>query len=257
MARPAALLVLLALTGCPNETPPEPRSGALEWIVQREHGADPALETGFVARHLGGARLFVYAGPADVDRGLPGLVEDEGRGPAYGLLSGYFAPRVLATRSSTGAEVDGGETLRVTLPGLRARVAAPANNRLAIVLRGGGTFAFPADRTQLQGHFGGKPSFLTRVSAGAPAGYQSRRADRLTVRTRTRVTFGLETPCPRILLIHPLPRGSTSVFLVHVGPQPPPRDARFMPLTAVPADVVAEQAECSPTATSTLTVTVP
>ncbi|MEM7678235.1 MAG: hypothetical protein AAF449_19770, partial [Myxococcota bacterium] len=58
----------------------------------------PGVQT--VAHHRDGGRLFVYQGPPNLDSGLPGIVEDEGRGPAYGLLGGYFAPRILATASS-------------------------------------------------------------------------------------------------------------------------------------------------------------
>ncbi len=212
-----------------------------------------------VANHPAGGRLFVFSGQASLDRSLPGVVEDAaGRGPAFGLLSGYFAPRLLADNTTTAADLQVvGDDLRVEMRGLSLRALAPREGRLPLVLRGGGTLAFAADRTEIQGLFNRRPSFALVVSAGAPPSYRGFRADTLLIRTRTEQRYVLETDCDRLLLVHPLPRGSTSVFLLHVGPRPPPVNPVFMPAEPIPPEILTEQSRCASTATSTLTIAMP
>ena len=209
--------------------------------------------------HPSGGQLFVYSGAANLERGLPGVVEANRRGPAFGLLGGYFAPRVLATgpAPSDAPFIEVNEAARIRLPGLDVAVAAPIANRLTLTLRGGATLAFPADRTEVQGLWRDRPSFATVVSAGASPGYSAWRADRVFIRTRAGRTFDLVLGCPEVLLIQPLPRGSTSVFLLHLGPRPPPADPIYSPTTPVPEATARALTTCSPTATSTLTIPLP
>ncbi|MEO1336286.1 MAG: hypothetical protein AAFV29_11615, partial [Myxococcota bacterium] len=209
-------------------------------------------------QHRNGTRLFVYQGPPTLDSGLPGIVEDEGRGPAYGLLSGYFAPRLLAAASSTAAAASSpnGDSLHLALPGLDVTATSPNARTMVFSMKGGGTLVFAADETEVEGRLDGQPSFSTRVTAGGTPGYRAWRADHVFVQTRGKRHYALATSCQRILLIRPVPRGSTSVFLLHIGPTPPPQNPLFMP-GAVPKDVLTDQEQCPPTSTSTLTVRLP
>ncbi len=211
----------------------------------------------------GRGRLFIYRGPPDLDRGLPGITEDEGRGPAYGLLGGYFAPRLLATASSSSsvAQIDD-PALRIAMPGLRVTAllsssAAASAEVMTLRVDGSGTLTFPADRTVVEGTLQDRPSFLVTVSAGASPGYRGWPADQLFIRPRRGPRFRITTDCPRVTLIHPVPKGSTSVFLLHLGPASPPDNPLFAPMEPVPDAIRRPQARCPTTTTSTLTVAVP
>ena len=246
----AAVIITGWLIGCPSDPPATDPQPSVKWSVTS------TANRSTIAR--GRARWFVYAGPRDLDRGLPGVVEDGGRGPAYGLLGGYFAPRVLAAdTSSTSAVRLVDDQPQIDLPGIRGHALPPTKSTMSLRIIGGGTFAFPADRTEVTGLLDGRPSFSVNVSAGADPGYQSWRADTLTVRPRSGGFFTLTTACRRVLLLRPVPKGSTSVFLLHLGPQPAPTDPLFVPSTSVPDEAVVDQARCDPTATSTLTLTLP
>lgn len=260
----ASTLAAVTLGGCPTPAPQSTADGAEEasppaprtdeWRVT---GDERAVAT------RGSARLFIYRGPPDLDRGLPGITEDQGRGPAYGLLGGYFAPRLLATASSSTAvpQADG-PSLRIALPGLRVTALPPlaageSPRRMTLRVDGSGTLVFPADRTVVEGTLAERPSFSVTVSAGAAPGYRGWPADRLFIRPRRGRSFRITTDCPRITLIHPVPKGSTSVFLLHLGPAPPPTDPLFAPVGPVPEDVRRPQGQCAATTTSTLTVALP
>lgn len=233
-----------------NEARPPPAGLQLPWRLDNKGSL-------IVAEQLGGARVYVSAGAPSRTDGLPGLVEGGSRGPAYGLLGGYFAPRILARGPSERPKV----TLQTTafdvrLPGLRALVSR-ADRGIRYEVRGGATFAFSADRTDVQGQFRGQPSFAVKVSAGAAPGLRPLRGDRLFIRSRRGDAFELTTSCPRIVLIHPVPRGSTSVFLIHVGPAPLPTEDLYMPSNTLDPSVVDELTGCATTESSTLTAPMP
>lgn len=256
----AALLLLAAVSCRPKEAPPQQQPSAAEvstsstspWRVA-QGGPSPRLA-------LSGEDLAVsaFAGPRSLDAGLPGVSLGDARGPRYGLLGGYFAPLVLAASSSTAwaLRVEGGPreaTFTFEAPGQRSlvvRALPPRDGRAVLVLEGSGTVLLPADRTELRGELGGRPSVATAITGGGTPGGRGLAADRLEIATRKLGTVVIETSCPRVRLVRVVPRGSTSVFALHLGPGPIPTDPLWSPGEA-PGEA---PAACPEAVTSTLTL---
>lgn len=223
-------------------------------VVRR--GPAPA----FRARNL---HVYVTGGARDLDTGLPGIAVGTARGPMYGLLSGYFAPQLLALDSSTAyaLEIDAARSgLRVTLRGstrartLSVRFAPPRKGRVRVTTRGPVDLAFRAARTTVRGLHDGRPSFSLQASAGDRPRRRYPRADRLIVESARFGPVSIDHGCPRITLIHPLPRGSTSVFLLRAGPDPGTVEPLYAPRDDPP--IPANRNDCR-TNTSTIRMSWP
>ena len=217
-------------------------------------GAAPA----FRAQDLS---VFVTGTARHLDTGLPGVAIGTERGPMYGLLSGYFAPQWVAANSSTayGLDIDLREDhLRVRLLDSAGRstgsvrITPPQQRRVRLTTEGSADLAFVAARTTVRGLHEGRPSFSLQATAGDRPGRRYPRGRRIIVESPRFGPIAIEQGCLRSTLIHPTPRGSTSVFILRVGPDPGPVDPLYAPLEdpVVPAD----RNDCR---SETATITIP
>ncbi|MEQ8272617.1 MAG: hypothetical protein RMA76_41125 [Deltaproteobacteria bacterium] len=208
-----APLVLALLTGCPKSTS---STDATEGWVRVKDG---------VFRN-GDAYVYVFAGARDLEKSLPGVAFGDASGPAFGLLGGYYAPWILAPDSAVtyAPEVKTGEVLEVRLAGpehgLAVDVALTPRRILEARIIGSAVLAPRADRTEIQGFLDDRPSFLTEVSAGDEVELLEPRADVIEIVPRGEERWRVATACTRARVWRPRPTGSTSVFLVAVGPDP-------------------------------------
>ncbi len=242
--RRALFLMGALLLGCPKPAAPARTDG---WVRVKDD----------VYRN-GDAFVYVLKAKRDLERGLPGIAFGGASGPRFGLLGGYYAPQLLAPDSALDyeAEVQTGEVLRVRLahedgPGLAVDVALTPKHAVEARVIGSAVIAAPADRTEVQGFLGDRPSFLTEVSSGDEAQLVTPRADVLEVVARDGGRWRIEAACPRSRLLRPRPTGSTSVFLLAVGPDPLLTDSVY---TTEGADARhADFDACGRSATSTIT----
>lgn len=262
----AALALLFAAAACEERSAPSApapaiapsptvtpvvRTSSASLFVQVREGPRPVFRQG---------DLHVYVSPsaAHLDLGLPGVAFGGPKGPRYGLLGGYFAPRILAPDSKVAyrAEID------ATARGLRIRFFEGDHARLDVevkngpdrpqaILRGEGLVAMPADRARIFGRRGDQPAFSRDLTAGEEPKVDPRAADRVEVDSRKHGGFRFETSCPRVFLVSPVPRGSTSVFVLASGARAPPTDPLYAPEAS---GEVSPEADCAGAVTSTLTV---
>lgn len=208
--------------------------------------------------------LHVYLNPAamNIDLGLPGITLGGADGPHYGLLGGYFSPQILTPDASKAYRIEA----QATATGLQVRFfddadrvaidaeVLPSSGHPQVVLRGGAWVTMPADRVQVLGTQQGHPSFSRSLAAGADAQVDRRQADKVQVVSDKKGVFIVASSCPRVALVQPVLRGSTSVFILHVGPGLAAPDALFAPLG--PAEVI-DPSLCPGTTTSTLSMPAP
>jgi hypothetical protein len=206
----------------------------------------------------GDLHVFVNPSALALDTGLPGIGLGDARGPTYELLGGYFAPRLIPPQTDVPHRVTveaAGSALRIRFhapgaadPALDATVTATPTPQ--VVLRGSALVVLPADRVQVQGTWRGAPAFSAALEASGPPEVRAPRADRVEVVSERHGAFALALGCPRPTLVKPIPRGSTSSFLIHVGPRPPLADPLYSPPLPLPHP---DLTRCAGTATSTLT----
>lgn len=255
-----ALTVLGALYlagGCTKPSSPPPQAPPPKVNLSPQSVWKARAEGTRLAFETDQARVYVQAAPRNLDLGLPGVTLGDARGPRYGLLGGYFAPLLLApdSQASYVAEVTsrGPLGLRVVLRqaaklALDATIFPPKDDIVSVRIDSPASVVVSADRTPVQGTFESKPSFLTSMSSGDDPKVEALRATRVEANAKP-WNLTLAIPCPRIQLVHPVPKGSTSVFVMHTGP------------TTVDDDLYAPKAErhpdldaCTATHTSTLSV---
>lgn len=191
-----------------------------------------------------GLFVFVDGGPADLDAGLAGISLGDQRGPNHGLLGGYFAPLLIPEHPTERYElrITANNHLTVSGPNLDARIWREGPH-VKLAARGRGAFLIPNDHTQLRAWYQGAPSFGATFEGRETPAYLTPRGERLELQTRRHGTWLFESGCPRLFVVRPLPRGSTSTFLILFGG---PADPLYAP------DAPAPPNEC--TATSTLSV---
>ena len=182
--------------------------------------------------------VFITGSARDLETGLPGIGLGTDRGPQYGLLSGFFAPQMLAATSSASYALDvraGQSDLHITLLDARDRAALtatfmpPREGRVRLITEGPITLTFAAARTTVRGIYEGLPSFSLEASAGDTPRRRYLRGQRIIVENPRLGSVIIEQSCQRATLIHPTPRGSTSVFLLRIGPDPGPIDLLYAP----------------------------
>ncbi|MCB9646506.1 MAG: hypothetical protein H6730_07900 [Deltaproteobacteria bacterium] len=250
---------LVALTaGCRAKAPPAPPPPTPD--VQVAEGAAFALVRGGLRPVFAQGDLHVFVNPAALnpDEGLPGVAFGDDKGPHYELLGGYFAPQLIPPRTDLPHRVEvrarGGELLiRFFAPDAKAPdldLTVTASAAPQVVLRGGAVVVLPADRATVRGALEGAPALFTTQEAGGEPEVRAPRADRLEVISPRRGAFLLSLGCPRPTLVKPVPRGSTSSFVVHVGPRPPAADPLYSPPLPAPHP---DLTRCAATGTSTLT----
>lgn len=206
----------------------------------------------------GDAYVYVFAAARDLERGLPGIAFGDASGPSFGLLGGYYAPWILAPDSALTYEatVRTGEVLEVRLaakdgPTLAIDVALTSRGEISARVIGSAIVAAPADRTEVQGFVGDRPSFLTKVSGGDESELVSPRADAYELVARDGQRWHVASACPRGRILRPRPTGSTSVFLLAIGPDPLLHDSIYT--TEGARDRHADFDACGRTETSTIT----
>jgi hypothetical protein len=219
-------------------------SSASTWSVVRSDG-------NAVLRH---GDVFVYVS----SESPAGLSFGDARGPRTGLISGAFAPLIAAPESDRAyaVEVDAGDRLRARFnaPGsdrsASIAVAPPRDGRVQVYLQGAPHLLLPADRTEVRAMLNDAPSAAFTITAGEGPRIRSPRANRIEVTTNKLGTVVLETGCERPKIIEPIPRGSTSVFVLSPGRAPSADDPLFS-AGAPEAD------PCKTTETSTLSLSWP
>jgi hypothetical protein len=235
-----AALLLLLLVACRRETAPPPlveittTSSTSAWRIARAGSAIAANDR------------WVFISPAldSETRNLPGVTFGDAKGPRYGLLSGYFAP--LIAPASSGARAD----VKVELAGDLAKISFPPDLTITIntanraVIEGRAVILPHAEDTEINASLGSRPIASFRVTAGDDPSSRILRADRLQIQNQRDGTLTIESACPEVTT--PTKRGSTSVFVVALGPNPVLSDPLFGAPDAAP------QKDCSPSRTSTL-----
>lgn len=207
----------------------------------------------------GKRRMYLSAAPRAPEAMLPGLAVGGPRGPAVAYLGGHVAPllglpdtRMAYTLAAGGdplvvrySRPDGSPALTVTpLPDLDGRA------RLLVV--GPAVVWLPAGRTSITAEHRGQPSFATPVTAGDDPSVKVILADRIDTETGAYGRVTVETSCVRPRLLQPVPRGSTSVFGLVLGPAQTPD-----PFYAPAGGEHPELARCGPGTTSTVSFTWP
>ncbi len=257
-------LVLAALSFCSfscknkkqDQLPPAPLptiiTSSVSSYTQVREGARPVFKQGDL-------RVFINPGAMDIDMGLPGIALGDIKGPRYGLLGGYFAPRILPPDTAKNYRVQAETSnsgLRVRFFDASDQVVIDARfglqkERPQVTLHGDALVTMPADRVQITGELAGAPAFSRGLAGGDDAGLDLRHADRVQVSSEKHGAFVIETTCANARIIQPVLRGSTSVFVLQVGAGPPPTDALYAPpvLAAAPA-----MRKCTGTVTSTLSL---
>lgn len=245
-----ALLILAVIAGCHSKKqevpPPEP-------VVEvEETGPWRVLRTGGMVVVGGPEDLHLYAGAAPRNGGdrYPGIAIGTARGPELTLLSGAYAPLLIPDHSDRPHRMhlaSRGATLAVAVgEAFTARFAPPSAGRLRIVTEGEANLVVPANETKLSGQQEGKPLFLEEITAGGDPGLEKRRAGRLEATVPNEGVITVETSCVA-RWIRPLPRGSTSSFVIRLGPHRTYIDPRY-----APAGAVDEGPPCAGTATITV-----
>lgn len=255
-----ALLSAVLVTACqrtpsaptPQAPLPTVRTSTSSAFVQVREGARPVFSQG---------KLHVYINPApmDLDLGLPGIAFGGANGPRFGLLGGYFAPRVLTPDASKAYTVHvhaGPQGLDVRFDDDRGATVIDARvlahqDKPQVVLRSGAWVSMPADRVEVFGALKERPAFSRQLAAGADASIDRRHADRVQVVSEKKGAFVLASSCAEAALVQPVLRGSTSVFVLHTGPGLAAPDVLFAPLEPKTKDVAST---CPASTTSTLSL---
>ena len=244
MNRSLALFGLL-LCGCPKTAPSE--SPADAWREVR------------AGRVFAAGDLFVHVRPEarDLERGLPGVGFGDERGPRFGLLGGYYAPQILmsdSARSYAATTTVEGDVLVVRLVAdeevAELRVPLPRAGRVSATIQGSALLAPPSDRTTIRGMYEDQPAFSFEISPGDDAGLVTPRADVVEIEPRGHEAWRVQTGCARVRVLRPRLTGSTSVFLVAVGPAPRLEDDVYA--TPGSEERPEDLDRCARTATSTL-----
>ncbi|MCK6550757.1 hypothetical protein L6R52_33275 [Myxococcota bacterium] len=214
-------LFALGLAACTEKRPPAvveapipvvTTSSTSAFVVARG-GTDPALKTRDAA-------LWIFVSPGGgEERRLAGVALGDARGPRYGLLSGVFTPLVAPPFSDRAYEVTvsaDGRAHVAFAKDLDVVIDPPRDGRVRVVIRGDAVVLPRADRTEVRALAEGHPSAALAVTAGEAPSLVAPRADTLEITPRERGTMSIATPC-RPQIVRPVPRGATSVFVVHVG----------------------------------------
>jgi hypothetical protein len=250
---PFCILACKTQKGTPVPPAPEPTittSSVSAYSVVRR-GARPVFERGRL-------RIFVNPGAMDLDMGLPGIALGDAKGPRYGLLGGYFSPRIIAPDTSKNYRVVAETSksgLRVQFfdgdrPVIDARFGVQGE-RPQVNLHGDALLTMPADRVQILGETGGAPAFARGLAAGDEPQFDLRHADRLQVSSEKHGAFLVLSDCHNFRIIQPVLRGSTSVFVLQLGASAPPTDHLYAP--PLP-DNPPQMKNCAGTVSSTLSV---
>lgn len=219
--RQACWLFFMGLAACTEkraapiaEAPiPVVKTSSSSAFVVARGGTDPALKT-----RDGALWLFVSPGGGE-ERRLAGLALGDARGPRFGLLSGAFTPLVAPPFSDRAFEVTVSAEGRARIAFARdllVSVDPPRDGRVRVVVQGDAVVLPRADRTEVRGLEDGQPSAAFAVTGGEAPSIVVPRADTLEITPRERGTMSIATPC-RPQIVRPVPRGATSVFVVHLG----------------------------------------
>lgn len=250
--RPLSITVLLlALTACPAKKrevrAPDPVVDIEEsspWKVRRSEGVA-------VVEGPDGLRLYAGGAPRGSGDRYPGVALGTARGPNVTLLSGAYAPLLIPDESDQPYRVrleSFGSTIAVDVgEAFTARVTPPQHGRVRIVTRGAANLVLPANETKLSGQRDGRPLFSEVITAGQEPGLEARGASRLEVTVPDQGVITVESECTA-RWIRPLPRGSTSSFLIRLGPPRRHIDPRYAPTGAT---------DEGPACAGTATITVP
>lgn len=246
-----ALVWWLGCLACPEPRSSPPASSPPNTFTMVRGGEAPIWAAGE-------RRLYLSAAARAPEVMLPGVAVGGPRGPAVAYLGGHLAPLLgipntgmAYTLSAAGDpplvrfQSEGAQVLRVTpLPDLEGRA------RLRVV--GPVVVWLPAGRTSLTAEHRGQPSFASPVTAGSEPMVRVILADRIDTETGAYGRVTVETSCSRPRLLLPVPRGSTSVFGLVLGPAQAPD-----PFYSPGGGEHPELARCGPGTTSTVSFTWP
>lgn len=253
-AAPIALLLAgagLALAGCPRrgrDEAPAPRValGPHAAWTQVRAGDAPALRPA-----AGGPWLFFFPDRVDgPSHTFPGLTPGTARGPSFALLDGAFAPLLAvptpdcdhrltitatgatlwarfepASREPGGASAGEPEGASAGEPGGGSsgdRVTAAVRvvgARTEVVWTGPATILLPADRARVRATLEGRPATAFEIASSRTADMRRAHADALEVQT-AKGLITARSSCAHPAIIRPILRGSTSAFVVRLGPLP-------------------------------------
>lgn len=258
---PRVFVAVLLAAGCREPARIEPQTplpaieiaGGSSWELART-GTDPALRT------RDGA-LWIFLSSGGADRPLAGLAFGDARGPKLGLLGGELAPLIAAPRSDRAYTITAtasGELAHVRFSSdgrqiFAASISPPHDGRASTRIHGTAVILIPADRTELRASAKGAPTSGFTITAGEKGEVLLPHADRLEVKTKKLGALVIEASCARPRVIRPIPKGSTSVFLVFYGPSLDADDPLFG--VAGPSPLTGER--CTATVTSTLSLSWP
>lgn len=232
-----AVLLASATTACKKEVKAPPpavmiteTSTASPFIIARDGSAIATRDK----------KLWAFIEPAYDEelRRLPGIAFGDERGPKLGLIGGYFAPLVGTSTSTLRGNVSvvlaADRAIVRYATDLSISIFPPADGRVHADIEGSAVLLPMAAETEVRAAANGAPLHAFRVSSGDDASTQVLRADHLEIESLKGGSFTVRTTCPRVTM--PTKRGSTSVFVVALGPNPALTDSLYGIANAAPQD---------------------